>query len=313
MRTHDRRRPSRPERAHVGSSLPSAPPSWLHRFAHVDGVRLHWAELGKPTGKPPLVMLHGLNDCYRTWRRVAPGLARDRRVLMPDLPGHGLSGRPDASYELHWYAQVMARWLDAACIERADVVGHSFGGGVAQTMLLECPERIRRLALVSSGGLGREITHSLRLASIPLVVERLGQPFMGPCTRLALKATGDVISGEDVARLSALNAQSGSARAFARTVRDIIDWRGQRRTFFQRAAELAALPPIAVFWGDRDAVIPISHAEALAKAVDGVSVTRFEGCGHYPHHEKPDLFVDALRDFLETPDARAAHLRLAVG
>ena len=136
---------------------------------------------------------------------------------------------------------------------------------------------------------------------------------MGPCTRLALKATGDVISREDVARLSAMNAQSGSARAFARTVRDIIDWRGQRRTFFQRVDELAALPPIAVFWGDRDKVIPITHAEALASSVDGVRVTRFEGCGHYPHHEKPDAFVEALRDFLDAPDAQAARLRTAAG
>ena len=109
----------------------------------------------------------------------------------------------------------------------------------------------------------------------------------------------------DVERLSAINAQRGSARAFARTVHDIIDWRGQRRTFFQRANELSALPPIAVFWGDRDTVIPVSHAEALAKYVDNVRVTRFD-CGHYPHHEKPDAFVDALRDFLDSPDARPA-------
>jgi pimeloyl-ACP methyl ester carboxylesterase len=73
-----------------------------HHFAHVEGVLLHWAELGEPNGKPPLVLLHGLNDCYRTWRQLAPRLACDRRVLMPDLPGHGLSGRPDASYELRW-------------------------------------------------------------------------------------------------------------------------------------------------------------------------------------------------------------------
>ena len=283
--------------------------SVMHRCARVEGVRVHWAELGESTDRPPLVLLHGLNDCYRTWRQVAARFARDRRVLTPDLPGHGLSARPDASYELRWYAQVMARWLERAGVERADIVGHSFGGGVAQMMLLECAERIHRLVLVSSGGLGREITVSLRLASVPLVVERLGQRFMGPCTRLALKATGDVISREDVMRLSAINAQSGSARAFARTVRDIIDWRGQRRTFFERAHELPTLPPIAVFWGDRDTVIPFSHAEALAKVVDGVRVTRFEACGHYPHHQEPDAFVDALRHFLDSPDAARARLR----
>jgi len=120
--------------------------------------------------------------------------------------------------------------------------------------------------------------------------------------------TGDVLSREDIGRLSAMNAQRGSARAFARTVRDIIDWRGQRRTFFQRAHELSTLPPIAVFWGNRDAIIPISHAEALLKCVDGVVFTRFEDCGHYLHHQKPDDFVQALRDFLDSPSAPAARL-----
>lgn len=309
MQSHHRRRrpPRKPPLLSVNEHRPRMSPAG-HHFAHVEGVLLHWAELGEPNGKPPLVLLHGLNDCYRTWRQLAPRLACDRRVLMPDLPGHGLSGRPDASYELRWYAHVMARWLDAAGVDRADVVGHSFGGGVAQMMLLECPERIRRLVLVSSGGLGREIAVSLRLASIPLVVEHLGQPFMGPCTRLALKATGDVLPRKDVARLCVLNAQRGSARAFARTVRDIIDLRGQRRTFFQRAGELSTLPPLAVFWGDRDAIIPFAHAEALAKYVEGVHVTRFGGCGHYPHHAEPDAFVRALREFLDSAAMRPASL-----
>jgi pimeloyl-ACP methyl ester carboxylesterase len=287
--------------------IPDSPSTvaWRHQFVCVDGVRLHWAELGESATRPPLVLLHGLNDCCRTWGRLVPRLAHDRRVLMPDLPGHGLSARPDASYELGWYGRVIGRWLDAAGIGRADVVGHSFGGGVAQMMLLECPEHIRRLVLVSSGGLGREITLSLRLASLPLVVERLGQPFMGPFTRLGLKAAGGVFSRDDAAHLSAMNAQSGSARAFARTVRDVIDWRGQRRTFFQRTDDLPTLPPIAVFWGARDAVIPFAHAEALARSVDRVRVVRFEGCGHFPHHQEPHRLANEIRDFLDSPQLRA--------
>jgi pimeloyl-ACP methyl ester carboxylesterase len=231
---------------------------------------------------------------------------------MPDLPGHGLSDRPDASYALDWYAHVMDGWLEAASVPRADVVGHSFGGGVAQMMLLRCPVRIRRLVLVSSGGLGREVTMALRLASIPMLIEHLGQPFMGPCTRLAMLALngcGDVLTPDDVAHLSAMNAQLGSARAFARTVHDIIDWRGQRHSFLERIGELGPLPPMAVFWGDRDAIIPYSHAESLARALDGVRVTRFAACGHAPHREQPDAFLAALQLFLDSPHAPAARLR----
>jgi pimeloyl-ACP methyl ester carboxylesterase len=280
-----------------------------HRFAHVEGVRLHWAEFGESTALPPLVLLHGLCDCYRTWSKLAPALARDRRVLVPDLPGHGLSARPDVTYSLRWYAHVMARWIEALGLGTVDLAGHSLGGGVGQVMLLECPGRIRRLALVSSGGLGREVGVALRLASIPYIVERLGQPFMGLGTRLARGAAGDGLPADEMAELCAMNTRPGSARAFARTVRDIIDWRGQRRTFFQGAGELCRLPSIAVFWGDCDSIIPAAHAQSLAAAVDGIRVVLFEGCGHFPHRQRPDAFETALRAFLDDPAPCEARLR----
>jgi hypothetical protein len=81
----------------------------LHRFSHIEGVRLHWTELGESDCKPRLVLVHGLKDSYRTWKRLACPLAVDRRVLLASLPGHGLSGRLDARYELYWFAQVIAQ------------------------------------------------------------------------------------------------------------------------------------------------------------------------------------------------------------
>ncbi len=261
---------------------------------------MHWAEIGDERTAHPVVLLHGLQDCHRTWKDVAVSLARDWRVLMPDLPGHGLSERPDAAYDLPWYARMTAAWLQAAGIAEADFVGHSLGGGIAQMLLLECRDRIRRLVLAASGGLGREITPLLRLASIPVVVERFGQPFLGLGTWLALRG---ILPPEELAELSAMNARAGSARAFARTVRDVIDWRGQRRSFAQRAHEIRALPPIAVIWGKHDRVVPVSHARTLAEIVDGVQVTVLEGCGHYLHREQPESFARVVRRFLDARDA----------
>jgi pimeloyl-ACP methyl ester carboxylesterase len=228
---------------------------------------------------------------------------------MPDLPGYGLSERPNASYELRWHAQVMAKWLEAIGLDSVDLVGHSFGGGVAQVMLLECPTKIRRLVLVASGGLGRQVTPALRLAAIPRVVERFGQRFMAFGTRVALGGNGAGLSKQDVMELSAMNGTPGSARAFARTVRDVIDWRGQRRTFFQRAHELAELPPIAVFWGDRDTIIPAAHGRAFAEFVEGVELRQFEGCGHFLHTQQPSAFARTVRDFLDDAAIPRARLR----
>jgi pimeloyl-ACP methyl ester carboxylesterase len=280
-----------------------------HSFVSVDGMRLHWAELGEASQRVPVVLLHGLNDSHLSWKRVASLLAVDRLVLMPDLPGYGLSERPNASYALQWHAQVMAKWLEAVGLEKVDIVGHSFGGGVAQVMLLECPTRIRRLVLVASGGLGREVTPALRLASLPHVVELFGQRFMALGTRVALHGHRAGFSKQEVRELSAMNRRPGSARAFARTVRDVIDLCGQRRTFFQRAHQIDELPPIAVCWGDRDAIIPAAQGRAFAESVEGVVLRQFEGCGHYLHNEQPGAFARTVREFLDDPAVPAARVR----
>lgn len=247
----------------------------------------------------PLVLLHGLGDSHRTWQYVAPALAESRRVLMLDLAGHGRSSRPDASYELAWHAKLVSRWALAIGLHEIDVAAHSFGGGVAQMMLLEQRPRIRRLVLVAPGGLGREVMMPLRLASMPWIVESIGQPFMGLGTKLTLGGTKNAFTGSDISELARMNARRGTARAFARTVRGVIDLRGQHRSFYQRGHEIPALPPIRVLWGDEDAIIPPHHGDFFAGVVRGVTVRRFEGCGHYIHREQPSRFVREVRAFLE--------------
>jgi len=277
----------------------------------VAGVRLHWAEAGPSSGATPLVLLHGLNNSCLSWSRVAPLLAIDRRVLMPDLPGHGQSERPNVEYTLEWYARVIAAWLEALGLEQVDIVGHSFGGGVAQMLLLRCPERIRRLVLVAAGGLGKGVGRWLRFASLPYVVEYLGQPFMPLGTHLALRNVREGVTREDIAQLSRLNAQPGSARAFARSVRNVINWRGQKHNFFHRAHEIQKLPAMLILWGERDAIIPIEQGRSFAARLRGAHFKAFQRCGHYPHNEQPELFARTVRAFVDDPSVSAARLRPA--
>jgi pimeloyl-ACP methyl ester carboxylesterase len=272
----------------------------------IQGVLLHWVEFGetcgKPLGKPPVVLLHGLNDSHLTWRKIAPELAHDRRVLVLDLPGHGHSDRPDAGYELAWYAQIVAAWIEALGLEpreQVDIVGHSFGGGIALMLLEVCRPRIRRLVLAAPGGLGKEIIFLLRLASLSGVVERFGQPFMALGTRLVLRCWGGKFPTGHIAELSAMNSRRGTARAFGRTVRGLTNWSGQRHSFYRHAHEIADLPPIAILWGDRDAVLPIAHGKALVQGMEGVKLTELTGCGHYLHHDDPKSFLMSVGDALD--------------
>jgi pimeloyl-ACP methyl ester carboxylesterase len=166
-------------------------------------------------------------------------------------------------------------------------------------MLLEvCRPRIRRLVLAAPGGLGKEIIFLLRLASIP-GVERFGQPFMALGTRLSLWRWRHKLPAGHIADLSAMNSRCGTARAFARTVRGLMNWRGQRHSFCLHAHEIADLPPIAVLWGDLDSVIPIAHGKALAQGIEGVRLAELTGCGHYLHHDDPQSFLKAVREALD--------------
>jgi len=269
--------------------------------ARVNGADVHWIEAGQGEGTV-LVLLHGLGDSHLTWSKVLPALARSRRVLVPDLCGHGLSGRPDATYSLDWHARTIAAWLAHLGVDEADVVGHSYGGGVAQWMLLDPAHRVRKLGLVAAGGLGREVALPLRLAATPFVVEHMGQPFMATGTFVALAAAiRGVYSGRELVKLSLANARLGTARAFARTVRDVIGLDGQRRGFYQHAHELGRIPPIGVFWGNDDRIIPVHHGLDFVRLVPGATLARFARCGHYPHRERPGTFVDALEAFLDRP------------
>ncbi len=285
----------------------SAPGALTRRLIRIRGVHVHFAEMG--SGRAT-VLLHGVCDSHRAWRKVAPLLGRSRRLLMPDLPGHGLSDRPDAPYTIEWYGRILADFVDALGLRSFDLVGHSFGGGVAQMLLLTHAARIGRLALVGSGGLGPEVTFALRLWSALRGAERIAQPLLSPGTRLAVASLLPGSDREDVDFLSWMNAMPGTGRALSRTVRAVIDWRGQKLQLFDRAAELPRLlPRIALFWGTRDPIIPVDHAQALVARMDNVTLTQFESSGHWPQLEQPEEFALALAQFLGAPLAARARLR----
>lgn len=272
----------------------------------IDGVDLHWSERGAGS---TVVVLHGLSDSERSWWPVMAALGQHHRVLGLDLPGCGLSGRPDASYDLDWQTGLVAAWLDHVGVASCDVVGHSYGGGIAMWLLLHRAAAVRRLALVAPGGLGREVALELRLASLPFITERWGQPWMGAVTRLLLALNGHRLTNDQRAQLLRFNTSPGTARAFARTVRDVIGWRGQTRHFMQRAADVETLPAVRLFWGENDRIIPIGQGEQLASLVENCRLHRFPGAGHFLHWEQPRELAQALLEYLAEPDVPAAKLR----
>jgi pimeloyl-ACP methyl ester carboxylesterase len=269
---------------------------------HGHRVRFHLAGEG-----PVVVLLHGIASTADTWAPVVDALAVHHTVLAPDLLGHGASAKPRGDYSLGAYACGVRDLVTALGVERATVVGHSLGGGIAMQFAYQFPERVERLVLIASGGLGREVHPILRAATLPgseLVLALLG----GGWVRAAGGAVGAAMArvglrtGEDLAGVAtgiASLGEAGARSAFVHTARAALDAGGQRVSATDRLYLAAALPTLIV-WGERDPIIPVAHGRAAHDAIPGSRLEVFAGAGHFPHREDPLRFVSALEDFLRS-------------
>jgi pimeloyl-ACP methyl ester carboxylesterase len=255
---------------------------------------------------PVVVLVHGITSTSATWANVLPYLAERFTVVAPDLLGHGESAKPRGDYSLGAYASGIRDLLLALGHERATFVGHSLGGGIAMQLAYQFPEHCERLVLVSSGGLGRDITVLLRAASLPgselilplLANERLlgaGRLIGRVLGRAGLRVHTDV--GEALRGHASLS--DGEARsAFLHTLRTIVDPRGQRVDATDRLY-LAESIPFLIIWGGRDPIIPVEHGRTAHRLVPGSRLEVFPSAGHFPHLDDPLRFVAALTEFIE--------------
>jgi pimeloyl-ACP methyl ester carboxylesterase len=281
-----------------------APPADDLQFRTIHGYRRAFVHVGRG---PALLLVHGIGDSSRTWRNLIPQLAVDHTVIAPDLLGHGQSDKPRADYSVGGYANAMRDLMSVLGIERATVIGHSLGGGVAMQFAYQYPERCERLVLVSSGGVSHEVNPILRLASAPFadillsllelraarIVAKSGFAF------LRFLSTDLARDTDDMLRVFEALPDPTARRAFGRALRAVVDWQGQVITMLDRCYLTRGMPTMLV-WGAHDAVIPYEHAEIAHAAMPGSRLERFDDAGHFPHHSDETRFLNVLRDFLAT-------------
>lgn len=285
----------------------------MSELKHLDlhGERLAYVDEG--SGEV-LLLLHGMAGSSQTWRSVIGPLSRRYRVVAPDLPGHGESTKPRSDYSLGAFAVLLRDLLDELAVTRATVVGHSLGGGVAMQFLYQHPDYSERLILIGSGGLGPDVGLTLRLLSAPGA--ELIMPIIAP--RKVLNAGERVWSwlrgagiesprGEEIWRSYSTFADAPTRQAFLRTLRSVVDYRGQAVSALNRLNTKTELPIMAI-WGDRDAIIPVEHAYAAQRARPDIRLEVLTDVGHFPQVERPAEVIELIEDFLAAAP-RPAHNR----
>jgi pimeloyl-ACP methyl ester carboxylesterase len=260
-------------------------------------------------GGPPVVLIHGMVNSSRHWESVALRLAEEYTVIAPDLLGHGDSAAVRGDYSLGAHAASIRDLLAAIGIDRATIVGHSLGGGVAMQFFYQFPQRTERLVLVSSGGLGREVSPLLRGAALPGAAAllwlasrpRLVSIFQRGGELLQESGSRRGVYLQAVVRALGPLAQPGARKAFLHTLRAVIDAHGQRVSARDRLYLLGPVPTLIV-WGERDHTIPLAHGWEAHQAIPGSRFESLPGAAHFPHLEDPEGLSRVLRDFLETTE-----------
>src|SRR5215218_9251661 len=261
---------------------------------------------------PLLVLIHGITSSSASWEAVLPELAEHFTILAPDLLGHGQSDKPAGDYSLGSHACLVRDLMLTLGHERATVVGHSLGGGIAMQVAYQFPELVERLVLVASGGLGREVSVFLRAVTLPgselvlpLIASRpvldAGAAVSRALGRVGLQAGSDLA---EIARGIASLSEDGARRAFVHTARSVIDAGGQRVDARDRLYLAEAVPSLLV-WGANDPIIPARHGQRAHELMPGSRLELFEDGGHFPHLDDPVRFVSLLGEFVAGSAAAA--------
>ncbi len=277
------------------------------KFLDLHGDRVAYRDNGDGE---VLLLIHGMAGSSDSWRSVLPQLSKNFRVIAPDLLGHGESAKPRSDYSLGAFAVLLRDFLDELGVSQATVVGHSLGGGVAMQFVYQHPDYVQRLILISSGGLGPDVGLVLRLLSAPgaeLVLPIIApKPVLtaGNKLRSWLRAAG-IQSPRGAELWSAYSSLSDAdtRQSFLKTLRSVVDYRGQAVSALNRLRLREELPIMAI-WGDRDSIIPVDHAYAAHEARTDSRLEILPGVGHFPQVEAPNEVVELIEDFIATSERR---------
>jgi 3-oxoadipate enol-lactonase len=262
------------------------------------GVAIHVADHmpGGPSDEPPVLLLHGLLTSGEAWHRMVPALTRRRRVIVPDLRGHGRSSAPSGDVNLDELVGDLLAVLDALGVRRATLLGLSLGGLVCLHAALRAPERVAALGLLATPASPETRESRMRRLGTLEAMDRIGK-------RPVLRGMAGWLFGHTTRRRVPQVVEAWieagvrvDATAVRRTAQAAL-WRPEVRPSLGRVRV-----PTLVVAGAEDAVLPREEAQLLARGIPGATSCTLAHAGHLLPLEQPDVLATVVRSWLAFVD-----------
>jgi 2-hydroxy-6-oxonona-2,4-dienedioate hydrolase len=270
------------------------------QHVNVDGTTIRYRE--RPGTGVPILFIHGISESSEFWDRQLEAGIGQHRLLAIDLPGHGLSDLGDQPFELDKFAIFSLRIVEALRLDRFYVVGNSLGAAIAVRMAAAAPRRIAGIVLANSAALGRGVCMPFRIMTLPLLGELMTKPGK-TAVEQQLKAIfhDPAIVTSSIRAVADRNmAKPGGQQAFLATLRLMAGFGGQRQQTWERTRSLlkTLAVPVLFIHGKQDAVLPAQQSIEVQAIAPNSKLILLDDCGHTPQIEKPEIFNQALAEFV---------------
>jgi pimeloyl-ACP methyl ester carboxylesterase len=285
----------------------TASPNWREtdwqrelKSIEVDGIDANYVDVGSGD-EDPVLLVHGLGGQWQNWLENIPRLAQDRRVIAMDLPGSGLTPKPDG-YEISipGYGRWVNELADKLGLEQVELVGNSMGGYIAAEVAIQFPERVKRLVLVSAAGISSAETLQAPILTIGRVATAIATNTAARHRKLAARPLTRHSSLALVARhprlLKADLAYEGFFKGAGKPGFDDALRASLEYDFRDRLPEVRV--PTLIVWGEKDSIIPVRDADEFERLIEDSRKVVMTDTGHIPMAERPQAFNDVLVGFL---------------
>lgn len=268
------------------------------KYISLRGHSIRYREAGDG---PVLVLVHGIAGFLEEWEPSMKILCSKFRVIALDLPGHGLSDKPDARYTLDFLTDFLRDFISAICPGKVYVVGHSLGGAVCLNLAIRHPYLVERLILVNSVFV--KIPLSFCFCSFPFL-----QRIKIKVPMFAVKATArqsffkkEYISAEWLELAWRYMNKPGAVRVMFSVLCSNISMSGLRKEVANPVVKaITSIDlPVLILFGDRDRIVPHTNSLLLHRSIKGSKCVKVDNCGHEMQYESCDVFCENVLRFLQ--------------